>query len=86
MLRDNRIDRIIFTLPTKFTANNLSRDLTDKKKYAIPEELVGITHGDASEFLRQRLHETENQNSEQEIDEDEIHNLIMAQVFQNSIY
>ena len=84
LLRDNRIDRIIFTLPTKFTANNLSRDLTDK--YGIPEELVGITHGDASEFLRQRIHETENQNSEQENDEDEIHNLIMAQVFENSIY
>ncbi|RKU23502.1 hypothetical protein C6499_18335 [Candidatus Poribacteria bacterium] len=83
-LKENRIDRIIFTLPTKFTANNLNRDLTDK--YAIPEELVGITHGDASEFLRQRMQETENQEKEQEIDEDEIHNLIMAQVFENSIY
>ena len=86
LLKDNLIDRIIFTLPTKFTANNLSRDLTDKTKYAIPKELVGITHGDASEFLRQSMQETENQHREQEIDEDEIHNLIMAQVFENSIY
>ena len=86
LLKENRIDRIIFTLPTKFTANNLNRDLTDKKKYGIPEELVGITHGDASEFLRQRMQETENQHQEEEIDEDEIHNLIMAQVFENSIY
>ena len=85
LLKENRIDRIIFTLPTKFTANNLNRDLTDKKKYAIPEELVGITHGDASEFLRQRMYETEDQYGEQEIDEGEIHNLIMAQVFENSI-
>ena len=84
LLKENRIDRIIFTLPTKFTANNLNRDLADK--YAIPEELVGITHGDASEFLRQRMQETESQHREQEIDEDEIHNLIMAQVFENSIY
>ena len=84
LLKENRIDRIIFTLPTKFTANNLNRDLTDK--YAIPEELIGITHSDVSEFLRQRMQETENQHSEQEIDEDEIHNLIMAQVFENSIY
>ena len=84
LLKENRIDRIIFTLPTKFTANNLNRDLTDK--YEIPKEIVGITHGDASEFLRQRLHETENQQREQEVDEDEIHNLIMAQVFENSIY
>ena len=84
LLKENRIDRIIFTLPTKFTANNLNRDLTDK--YAIPKELVGITHGDASEFLRQRMQETEKQQREQEIDEDEIHNLIMAEVFENSIY
>ena len=84
LLNQNRIDRIIFTLPTKFTANNLSRDLTEK--YAIAEELIGITHGDASEFLRQRLHETENQQTEQEIDEDEIENLVMAQVFENGIY
>ena len=84
LLKENRIDRIIFTLPTKFTANNLNRDLTDK--YAIPKEIVGITHGDASEFLRQRMQETESQHREQEIDEDEIHNLIMAQVFENSIY
>ena len=84
LLQQNRIDRIIFTLPTKFTANNLSKDLTEK--YAIAEELIGITHGDASEFLRQRQYETENQYAEQDIDEDEIQNLIMAQVFENSIY
>ena len=84
LLKQNRIDRIIFTLPTKFTANNLSKDLTEK--YTIAEELIGITHGDASEFLRQRLHEAKNPQEEQEIDEDEIHNLIMAQVFENSIY
>ena len=77
LLRENRIDRIIFTLPTKFTSNNLSKDLIDPEKYAIPEELVGITHGDAAEFLRQRT---------QEAEEDEIENLIMAQVFENSIY
>lgn len=86
LLKENHIDRIIFTLPTKFTANNLNRDLTDKEKYTIPEELVGITHGDASEFLRQKMQETEHQQREQKIDEDEIHNLIMAQVFENSIY
>ena len=76
LLRENRIDRVIFTLPTKFTANNLRRDLTDKKKYAIAEELVGITHGDAAEFLRQLAKEES---------EDEAENL-MSQVFENSIY
>ena len=82
LLKEKQIDRIIFTLPTKFTANNLSKDLTDDEKYAIPEELVGITHGDAAEFLRQRTQETNEENT----DEDEIENLIMAQVFENSIY
>ena len=82
LLKENRIDRIIFTLPTKFTANNLSKDLTDDEKYAIPEELVGITHGDAAEFLRQKAQESNNDDT----DEDEMHNLIMAQVFENSIY
>lgn len=80
LLKENRIDRVIFTLPTKFTANNLIRDLTDrteKKKCAIPEELVGITHGDAAEFLRQLAGADS---------EDETENLIMAQVFENSIY
>lgn len=83
LLRENCIDRVIFTLPTKFTANNLSRDLTDKEIYAIPEEFVGITHGDAAEFLRQRAQERK---ADEEDSEDETENLIMAQVFENSIY
>ena len=82
LLKEKQIDRIIFTLPTKFTANNLSKDFTDEKKYAIPEKLVGITHGDAAEFLRQRAQET----NDDDTDEDEIENLIMALVFENSIY
>lgn len=71
LLRENQVDRIIFTLPTKFTSNNLHRDFV--QEYKIPEELVGITHGDAAEFLRQFA-------------EDETENLIMVQVFENSIY
>ena len=82
LLKENQVDRIIFTLPTKFTANNLSRDLTDKKKYAIPEKLVGITHGDAAEFLCQSAQGMGEKNT----NEDEIENLIMAQVYENSIY
>ncbi len=83
LLKQNLIDRIIFTLPTKFTANNLSKDLTDKKKYAIPQELVGITHGDAAEFLRQQQRtDTEDRT----MSEDESENMIMAQVFENSTY
>ena len=64
-LRENRIERIILTLPTKFTANNLYRDLVSPEKYDIPEKLVGIIHGDSREFLTQ-LTQTEEENSEQE--------------------
>lgn len=82
LLRENQVDRIIFTLPTKFTSNNLHQDFV--QKYKIPEELVGITHGDAAEFLRQRAQERKT--AQDESSEDETENLIMAQVFENSIY
>ena len=83
LLRENQIDRIIFTLPTKFTANNLSKDLTDHEKYAIPDELVGITHGDAAEFLRQQDTRKPTQRILMKM---KLKILIMAQVFENSIY
>lgn len=70
-MRQDRIDRIILTLPTKFTANNLFRDLTEK--YGIPRELIGITHGDSMEFLKQ-LSEEEDEES------------LLAQQFENSFY
>ena len=80
-LRENHIERIILTLPTKFTANNLYRDLVSPEKYDIPKELVGIVHGDSREFLT-NLTETEEENSEQE----DTNANIMAQVFENNFY
>jgi CRISPR-associated helicase Cas3/CRISPR-associated endonuclease Cas3-HD len=70
-MKQNRVDRVILTLPTKFTANNLFRDLTEK--YKIPLELIGITHGDSMEFLRQLLGE-----------EDDVN--LIAQEFENTFY
>ena len=80
-LRENRIERIILTLPTKFTANNLYRDLINSEGYNIPKKLVGITHGDSREFLTQ-LTKTEEENSEQE----DTNGNIMAQIFENNFY
>ena len=80
-LRENRIERIILTLPTKFTANNLYRDLVSAEGYNIPEKLVGIIHGDSREFLTQ-LTATDEENSEQE----DTNGNIMAQVFENNFY
>ena len=80
-LQADRIERIILTLPTKFTANNLYRDLVSPEKYDIPEKLVGIIHGDSREFLTQ-LTQTEEENSEQE----DTNGNIMAQIFENNFY
>lgn len=79
-LQENRIERIILTLPTKFTANNLYHDL-GPEQYDIPEELVGIVHGDSREFLT-NLTKTEEENSEQE----DANGNIMAQLFENNFY
>jgi CRISPR-associated helicase Cas3/CRISPR-associated endonuclease Cas3-HD len=70
-MRQDRIDRIILTLPTKFTANNLFRDLIEK--YHIPRGIIGITHGDSMEFLRQ-------------LSEDEEEESLLAQQFENNFY
>ena len=80
-LLENRIERIILTLPTKFTANNLYRDLVDPEVYDIPKKLVGITHGDSREFLTQ-LTKKEEENSEQ----GDTNENVMAQVFENNFY
>jgi len=74
LMRQDKIDRIVLTLPTKFTANNLFRDLTDK--YHIPKEIIGITHGDSMEFLRQLDKDSESDNESS----------LMSKEFQNSFY
>lgn len=80
LLKENRIERIILTLPTKFTANNLYRDLVSPEGYDIPEKLVGIIHGDSEQFLAQ-LSDDETQ------DEMEGKNAnVIAQEFENNFY
>ena len=80
-LRENRIERIILTLPTKFTANNLYRDLVSPEKYDIPEKLVGIIHGDSREFLTQLSTEEEARGETEEANAN-----LIAQVFENNFY
>ena len=80
LLQENKIDRIILTLPTKFTANNLYRDLVSPDGYDIPEELVGIIHGDSEQFLKQ-FSDDETQGEAEETNEN-----VKAQVFENNFY
>ena len=74
LMRQDKIDRIILTLPTKFTANNLFLDLIDK--YHIPRDIIGITHGDSMEFLRQLDKDAEADNESN----------LLSKEFENSFY
>lgn len=80
LLKENRIERIILTLPTKFTANNLYRDLVSPDGYDIPRQLVGITHGDSEQFLTQ-FSDDETQGEAEDTNEN-----VKAQEFENNFY
>lgn len=80
LLKENKIERIILTLPTKFTANNLYRDLVSPDGYDIPEELVGIIHGDSEQFLTQ-FSDDETQGEAEDTNEN-----VKAQEFENNFY
>ena len=80
LLKKNKIERIILTLPTKFTANNLYRDLVSPDGYDIPKQLVGIIHGDSEQFLTQ-LSDDETQGEAEETNEN-----VKAQEFENNFY
>ena len=80
-LQADRIERIILTLPTKFTANNLYRDLVSPEGYDIPDELVGIVHGDSREFLTELSPEEETQGETEEANAN-----LIAQLFENNFY
>lgn len=80
LLKENKIERIILTLPTKFTANNLYRDLVSPDGYDIPEQLVGIIHGDSEQFLTQ-FSDDETQGESEDTNEN-----VKAQEFENNFY
>ena len=81
LLKENKIERIILTLPTKFTANNLYRDLVSPDGYDIPKELVGIIHGDSEQFLTQFSDDEEIQDETEEKNAN-----VKAQEFENNFY
>ena len=80
LLKENKIERIILTLPTKFTANNLYRDLVSPDGYDIPAQLVGIIHGDSEQFLTQ-FSDDETQGEAEGTNEN-----VKAQEFENNFY
>lgn len=80
LLKKNKIERIILTLPTKFTANNLYRDLVSPDGYDIPEELIGIIHGDSEQFL------TQFSDDETQWEAEDTNENVKAQEFENNFY
>ncbi|PKP60032.1 MAG: hypothetical protein CVT89_00510 [Candidatus Altiarchaeales archaeon HGW-Altiarchaeales-2] len=50
LMKERKINKIIFTLPTRFTSNNLFKDFFED--YNIPKDLCGIYHGEVDEFLK----------------------------------
>lgn len=57
-LEQKKANRVIFTLPTRFTINSMYQDFTHPDKYGFQREQVGIYHSDAIHFLKKRAEET----------------------------
>lgn len=70
LMKENKVNKIIFTLPTRFTSNNLFNDFHEE--YNIPREFIGIYHGEVDEFLKS-LDENEASNNINEYLQDEKH-------------
>lgn len=72
--------KVIFTLPTRFTTNEMFKSITDPKKYNYPKNQVGIYHSEAEQFL-QKIAE----NSDfKEIDYQD--DYLKDEIFQNTFY
>lgn len=57
LMRASKINRVIFTLPTRFTSNNMHRDM--RELYRLPKEVIGLCHGDSLAFLKKEADEGE---------------------------
>ena len=70
LINNNRINRVIFTLPTQTTTNNMVKEFTEE--YHIPKEWIGVYHSEIFQFLQ----------SNKDIEEGEI----KSKIFQDSFY
>ena len=56
---EQRVDRIVLCLPTRFTSNSLLRDMSDAAKYLYPQAIVGLVHSEALMVLRERFEDND---------------------------
>lgn len=55
LYQNQKIDRVIFCLPTRFTSNAIMRDLTNPKKYGYNRRDVALIHGEALAVLQNEI-------------------------------
>jgi len=53
--KNHKINRVIFTLPTQTTTNNMVQEFN--KEYCIPKEWIGVYHSEVLQFLQTILSE-----------------------------
>lgn len=58
-VRQGIIDKVIFTLPTKFTSNSMYWDFTNKEKYNFSKKDVGLYHSEIESLLAEEREEQE---------------------------
>lgn len=73
LFKNNKINRIIFTLPTQTTSNSMYKEFNET--YNIPKKNIGIYHSEVLSFL---LNETDNQ---REVFDDKFHNVTYSKTF-----
>lgn len=69
LMRQGKINRIIFTMPTKFTSNNMHKDF--RKEYQLPSNLVGLFHSDSLAFLKRETSNDNEKNSASELQQED---------------
>lgn len=67
-IESGEAERVIFTMPTKFTSNSMLYDFVDKEKYGLPEGMVGLYHSEADKILR-GIHEQDEEKDRHDEDE-----------------
>ncbi|SEN02684.1 CRISPR-associated helicase/endonuclease Cas3 [Lihuaxuella thermophila] len=77
-LEQKKANRVIFTLPTRFTINSMYQDFISAERYGFAEENIGIYHSEALRFLKGTKDETE--------ENERLWQELRSQVYKNSIF
>lgn len=79
-LKQKKANRVIFTLPTRFTINSMYKDLIHPQNYGFSKDNVGIYHSEALRFLKGIDEEDGAENPS------ELWKELKSQVYKNNIF